>query len=321
MAFLNIFEIKQEAIRRLERNSNATRLIALHSGIPAIISLALTLISYLLSRQIEGTGGLGGMGLRSTLEAVQQFLQLGSTAFSVFWAMGIVQITLCWAQGREAGPSDLLAGFRHWGVVLRAALLKGCLFLGGAILAGQISSIVFSMTPWFEGADVMIEQILTDPNYIPPEGELMSVALRYMPFLIGALAIFLIPLFYRLRMMDYVIMTHPEAGAAFALRMSRVLMRRNCFKLLRLDLSFWWFYLLEVVTALVFYGDLVVQLAGIDLGVSGDLLLFVCCAAGLALQFGLYVWRQGRVVTTYALFYETLVARLEEQAARQQRDA
>jgi hypothetical protein len=49
-----------------------------------------------------------------------------------------------------------------------------------------------------------------------------------------------------------------------------------------------------------------------------EALLFVACAAGLALQFGLYVWRQGRVVTTYAVFYEKLVAQLEAQAAQQQ---
>lgn len=321
MDFPNILEIKQEATRRLEQDPNATRLVALYSGIPAIISLVLTLISYLLSRQIEGTGGLGGLGLRTVLEAAQQFLQLGSTAFSAFWAMGIVFIALTWARGQEAGASDLLAGFRHWGVVLRATLLKCIVFLGAAILAGQISSVIFSMTPWFEGMEVMIEQILTDPNYMPPEAELMAAAMRYLPFLIGALALFLVPMFYRMRMMDFVLMTHPEAGAVFAWRFSRLLMRRNCFKLVRLDFSFWWFYLLEAVTALVFYGDLIVELAGIDLGVSGDLLLFVSCAAGLALQFGLYVWRQGRVVTTYAVFYEKLVAQLEAQAAQQQSEA
>lgn len=306
MAFPNISEVKQAAAQRVSQVSNARRLISIHTAVPAALSLVLTALSFFLSLQIDDTGGLGGLGARSMLEALQNMLQILSVVFSVFWGAGLVSTVLCWSRGDRVEDRDLLAGFRHWGPVLRSALLKILIYLGAIILANQLSSIIFSMTPLSAGMLELAEKMNANPGFMPSDTELLDAALSYLPFLALALAVVVIPVYYRLRMMDFALMEAPEKGAFFALRMSVFMTRRNCLKLFRLDLSFWWFYLLELGTAVIYYADLVLSLAGVQTGISSEVLLFVSCTVGLLLQCALYIWRQDQVSTTYAMVYRQL---------------
>ena len=50
------------------------KLILLHTGVTIAVSLIGTILNFVLSKQIENTGGLGGMGLRSMLSTVQSVL-------------------------------------------------------------------------------------------------------------------------------------------------------------------------------------------------------------------------------------------------------
>ena len=306
MAFPNISEVKQVAAQRVSQVSNARRLISIHTAVPALLSLALTALSFFLSLQIDDTGGLGGLGVRSMLEALQNMLQILSLVFSVFWGMGFVSTVLRWSQGDQVEDRDLLAGFRHWGPVLRSALLKILIYLGAVILANQLSSIIFSMTPLSAGMLELAEKMNANPGFMPSDTELVDAALSYLPFLALALAVVVIPVYYRLRMMDFALLDEPEKGAFFALRMSVFMTRRNCLKLFKLDLSFWWFYLLELGAAVIYYADLVLTLAGVQTGISSEVLLFVSCTVGLLLQCALYIWRQNQVSTTYAMVYQQL---------------
>lgn len=306
MAFPNISEVKQAAAQRVSQVSNARRLISIHTAVPALLSLVLTALSFFLSMQIDDTGGLGGLGARSMLEALQNMLQILSLVFSVFWGVGLVSTVLRWSRGDRVEDRDLLAGFRHWGPVLRSALLKILIYLGAIILANQLSSIIFSMTPLSAGMLELAEKMNANPGFMPSDTELVDAALSYLPFLALALAVVVIPVYYRLRMMDFALLDEPEKGAFFALRMSVFMTRRNCLKLFKLDLSFWWFYLLELITAAVYYADLVLSLAGVQTAISSEVMLFVSCTVGLLLQCALYIWRQNQVSTTYAMVYRQL---------------
>ncbi len=315
MVFPEISDVKRAAAQRVRQMPNATRLVAVFVGLPALLSLVLTVLSYMLNQQIAGTGGLDGLGVRSFLETAQSMLQILSTGFSLFWGFGYVAVTLRWARGESAGGTELLTGFRCFGPVVRSTILKGVIYFAVVLLASQVSSFVFAMTPLSKNMTQLMEQMLKDPSFVPAEEQLLNATLAYLPFLAIALAAALIPVSYRLRMMDYVLMDEPKLGAFYALRMSLSMTRHNCIKLLRLDVSFWWFYLLELVTSLVYYGDLMVQLSGMDTGLSAEAMLFIACAAGLALQAGLYIWRRNRVATAYAMVYESLKPRLEDDPA------
>lgn len=304
MAFPEIRSIKSTAYQQLSSVSNATRLMLLHAGIPAAISLVLTFISYLLSLQIEDTGGLGGLGQRSLLESAQSMLQVISVIFSLFWAYGMHRIALCWSRGEQARDSDLLAGVHHVGPVLRTGVLQFALYVAVVLLAFQLSTLVFSMTPLAAELTALAQQLVDDPNFMPTEAQVLDAMKPYLPFLLAFLLILVVPVFYRLRMMEFALMDAPEKGALHAWRMSIWMMRGKCWKLFQLDLQFWWFYLLEVLVACLFYGDWALQLLGVDFGLSADLLFFVACILGLAAQMALYVWRKNHVMTAYALVYQ-----------------
>ena len=306
MVFPQILKVKQAAWDRVQQQTNSRQLILLHVGIPGIISLVLTGLSYYLSLQIADTGGLGGMGLRSMLGAMQNMLQVLSMVFSIFWGIGLTAIALRWSQHQTAYKNDLLIGFRFFGPVLRTTLLKGVIYFSTAFLGFQLASMIFSMTPLAESTMEIINQMTNDATYIPSDEALMQAMTSFLPFLVIVMAVLMIPVFYRLRMTDYVLMDHPKNGAFFAVRASIFLTRRNCFKLFKLDLSFWWFYLLEVLVAAIYYGDLLLQMANINTGLSSEILMFIACVIGLGLQVALYTWRQCQVSTTYAMVYESL---------------
>ena len=312
MAFPEFHAVKPTAYGLVERSSNARRLIFLHAGIPAALSLVLTFLSYLLAKQVEDTGGLGGLGLRSFLESAQSMLHLLNMIFSLFWTYGIYRIVMNWSRGQRAWDSDLLAGFRHIGPILRTALLKILLYSGVVILALQLASILFSITPLGADLTALAQQLLEDPDFMPTEEQILEVTRVFMPFLVVVLLVLFVPLFYRLRMADFVVMDAPEKGAVYALRFSAKLMRGNCWKLLKFDLGFWWFYLLEVLAGCLFYGDWILEWLGIDLGLSADILFFLACIVGLVAQTALYVWRKNQIMTAYALVYRELLPQPEE---------
>lgn len=306
MAFPDIQSAKRTAAQHVAEAPNARRLILIHAGIPLALALVLTFLNYLLSRQIADTGGLGGLGMRSVLETLQSMLQIVSSVFSIFWASGYVRVLLLWTRGKRTYDGDLLEGFRRWGAVLRSALLQAVIYLAVSILAIQISSFVFAATPLAKGMTQLVEQMLQDPSYMPTDAQLLDAVRPYLPFLLVTLAVFVLPVAYRLRLMDFALMDAPEKGAFHALQMSLFATRRNCLKLVKLDFSFWWYYLLELVIGLVYYGDVLLELMGVDVGLSSEVLLFAACIIGLLLQLGLYVWRRNQVMTTYALVYENL---------------
>ena len=314
MAFPDLRSVKQTAYRQAAQMPNARRLILLYAGVPAAVSLVLTFLSYLLSLQIRDTGGLGGLGQRSWLESAQSMLQVLSIIFSLFWAYGLHRIALRWSAGERAWDTDLLAGFHHFGPVLRAALLQVLVYFAMTFVALQISTLVFSMTPLATPMVELTQLLMEDPAFLPTEAQLLDAMVPFFPFLLVSLAVLVIPLFYRLRMMEFVLMDQPQNGALYAYRVSRYLMRGNCWRLFKLDLQFWWFYLLEVLAACLFYSDWAMQLMGIDLGLSPDVMFFAACVLGLAAQAALYVWRKGQIVTAYALVYRELMPK--EQAGQ-----
>ena len=306
MDFPNFYELRAAAGESVARDPSAKKLIAIHSGIPALISLALTALSYLLSLQISDTGGLGGLGTRSMLESLQMMLQVGNIAFTLFWSMSYVGIVTRWARGEQARTADLWEGFRQFGPVLRAGLLKGAVYFTVCFVAVQVSSIVYAASPVIEKYAVMFESMAADLSYMPSEEEMLAFLISYLPFLGIVMLLLCIPVVYRLRLMDFALMDQPKMGAFAAMRTSIVLTRHNCLNLFKLDLRFWWFYLLELAVACLYYGDWILTLAGVDLGLSPELLLFAACVVGLACQLALYIWRKNQVFTAYAMVYQKL---------------
>ena len=287
------------------------KLILLHSAAALALSLLLTVVDYLLEYAIADTGGLGGLGTRSVLSTLQSCLMLSQLVLLPFWQVGYTYVTLKFARKEEAMPADLCHGFRLFLPVLRLLLLQGMLYLGIGFVASQIGAFLFMLTPW---AAPMMEATM-DMMYGGGSIEDMNYAMEQMmaagavPLTICYCLVFAalsIPFFYRLRMAQLILLDEPEKGALYAMRSSWRMTKGSASALLKLDLSFWWFYLLELLITAICYADKLLALLGIALPVDATFAFFATFVLYLLAQLALYWWRKNEVDTTYAVFYNAL---------------
>lgn len=303
--------LKRLAAERLEGSVQARKIVLIWAGVSALVSLVVSLISFLLDGQIEGTGGLAGIGLRSFLSTAQALLSLANMALMPFWSLGYTACVLRFSQGASCQPRHLLEGLRRFGPAFRMMLLRTLLYVGIALLAGNIASFFFSLSP----ASLRMYELLVLHEEAFAAGTLSDAAamelLRAMvPMLIGGALLCLaalIPVSYRLRLAEFRLMDEPRCRARVSLLESNRLMRGNGLALFRLDLSFWWYILAEFLAAGLCYGDILLTALGIPLPMGSDLAFFLFYVLGLGAQVALLCCKGNYVQTTYALFYRTLV--------------
>ncbi|MBE6917754.1 MAG: DUF975 family protein [Ruminococcaceae bacterium] len=311
MTVPNYHELRQSARRSLDAARNPKKIILIHTGIVVLVSLALMLADYLLEQQIGTTGGLSGMGMRSVLETVRSVLQMAQSMVLPFWQMGYLYYTLKLAQGEDVGTAGLTEGFRRFASVLRLKLLMALILFLVMMASSYLASAIFMFTPF---SDPLIEALAPmmdgtmDPEAMLEAYEALplSAVLPMMIIFIVCMIALVIPVYYRFRMADLWLMDHPESGARTALFASRKMMRGNCMAVFKIDLHFWWFFVLDLLVTFLCYGDMMLTSLGITLPISADLAFYLFFVLYLVAQLGLYYWRQNEVSVTYAHLYEAL---------------
>jgi uncharacterized membrane protein len=187
-----------------------------------------------------------------------------------------------------------------------------------------LGSLLFSATPLSNGLVETITAINEDPSLANLTGEELMALLQarisigdlitlYLLCAAGAL-IMVVPLFYKYRLSDYVLLTEDTPRALASLYESSRLMRGNRMRLFRLDLHLWWYFLLAFMAAFVSYGDLLFPLFGITLPFYPSIATTVFALCSALLQFLLYYFFRGQVETTYACVYEVLNSDKKEDA-------
>lgn len=310
MDIRNRHGLKMAAADALTCAPNHKKLVLLWAGVSSALPFLACVISFALDHQIAGTGGLSGIGLRSVLTTVQSLLSLVTSTLLPFWALGYTAAVLRFSRKEPVGYPTLLEGFRRFGPALRLMLLEILIYAAVCFACVQIGSTVLSFTPLAEP----VYQILNNSqdallSGVIDESILQSVTDAMIPILLicGVLCIIvLIPVTYRLRLADLCIVDTPGCGALQAIRESSRLMRRNSMSLFRLDLSFWWFYLLQSLLGILSYGDVILPLLGISFTFNADIAFFLFYIAALLAQLLLLYFFSNKVQTTYALFYNTL---------------
>ena len=288
------------------------KLILINSGAALGLALLVSLLQYVLQLQIDTTSGLSGLGMRSVLSTAQAFLQTGSMILLPFWEIGLLRALLCVARGQDNAPATLLEGFRRFGPVLRLQILRLVLCFAVAMLSSNISVIIFTLTPFsFKLMEAMLPMLetVTDPMALleqVPEEVLMDSALPlFIIFGIIFLALY-IPVFYRIRLADFAIMDAPKTGAFKAMGISLRATKRNCMYLFRLDLSYWWYYLLELLAVLLCYSYDILLLCGVSLPISYEFGFFGSYLLYIAVTLALALLAKAKVQTTYAVAYDIL---------------
>ena len=302
--------LKQAARDDLARCScDPRKLVLIHSGAAVALSVLVTLINYLLNLRIDQASGLSGLDTVANLSAVSSFLSYAGMLIMPFWEAGFLFTTLCIVRRQAVAPASLLEGFRRFGPVLRYTLLMGLLQAGIGILTFMLSMNLFMLTPLSNG---MVElannlpqgSILADGTAVLTPELQAQAAVAALPLIIlfgiafiGAI----LYVSYHLRLGMLILFDRPGTGAMAAMRGSRIQMRGHKKELLKLDLTFWWYYAAQVVITLLANVPYILSIFGQQLSFAAAGFLFL--GISLVGQLALAYFARYRVDTTYAEFY------------------
>ncbi|MBE6933460.1 MAG: DUF975 family protein [Ruminococcaceae bacterium] len=305
--------LRGDADRSLARCSTPWRVVVFHTAVTLLVSLLLVVADYFLDRQISNTGGLSGISTRSMLMTVQAILRLTQLFFLPFWQIGYVYYAVQVARGNASGFSDLREGFRRFGPVLRLNLLLSALAVILMFLCAQLSSILFVFVTPFAASLIESEELLAGGAMDEAAMEAALAAFTEKAALPLAIlfVLCLLPgiffLFCRYRLAELWLMDHLEGGAFAAMRGSRMAMRGNWKTMLKIDLRFWWFYLLAFLISILGNGDFILESIGIEMTPDAFTVYLLFFALYLFLLLVLYGWRRNEVAVTYAHAYLNLL--------------
>lgn len=303
-------QIKKEADLRIATTpGNHKKLIAIYSAVALGAGFLCQIIDFITNLMMENTGGLSGLGARAILGTVNSLFPLAVNLLLPLWMLGLMSAALRLCRQERVDANHLKSGFSRWGVLLRLSLLEGLLLFGVAYLTMQVSTILFSVTnlsysameflsPY--AADLtLLETAMEDPAFVADLFKTMAPMLILWAVLLLAV---MIPLLYSLRLSYYRIVDIERPGALRAMGESRKMMKGNKWQLFKLDLSFWWYYLLQVLLALLL--EVPVFLA--NSLVSFDAAMLIAAALQALGSFYLQYRFLLKMEVSYALFYDTL---------------
>ena len=302
--------LKESARQSLARAYyDPKKLILIHTGVTIAASLLATVLNFVLTKQIETTGGLSGIGMRSVLSTFQSVLELLVLVIVPFWEVGYCFASLNIFRGKEAAPKSLLEGFRRFWPLLKAYLLQGFVYLGVGIVSYFLSFQIYLFTPLSNSMYELVSSLdmsSMENALVLDEATQLALMDAYAPLMLIFLAVFLLMVLfvsYRFRMVNYLLLDHPGMGAREALRMSRYQMRGHKRSLFKLDLSFLWFYILQVLATVIAYGDYLISVFKLPVNISAEVSFFLFLILSLAFQGFLYYRCRNQVSVTYAAFY------------------
>ncbi len=314
MDIRNIKQLKTFARERLSQTPAEKKIVMLYAGIALGLSALVMLLQFLLDLQINQSGGLGNMGLRSILSAVQTMLPFAQMGVSMCLGLGYLAAMLRIARGQYVSPKTLRLGFDRFWPLLRLTLLEGLLYSGVALVSLYLATAIFLITPLSDPVMELlmpfVSQMTVNTTSLMLDeviyGQLMAAMWKVFLIWGVTLCILSVPLMFRYRMAQYVLIDRPALGALAALRESRKMMRRNCLNLLRLDLGLWWYYAAVMAISVIGYGDQLLPLLGVELPWSAAGSYYLFYGLYLLLQFGLCFALRNRVEVSYALAYDAI---------------
>jgi len=315
MNTINAKTFISEAGKRLE-GKNARSLALLHTGVTVGVALVVTLLQYVLAMGIGNTSGLSGMGTQSVLQTLQTVLDTANMVLAPFWNLGFLYAAMLWARDQYARKADLLTGFYRIGPCISLMVIRSLLVIAVTVICLNITSTVFLLTPaGQEMEELMLSLGSMDAYYSYMTNlshqELMAMVAKTTPFMIlGCVlsAALLIPVLYRFRLAEYVILNQKGVRAMPAMIVSAHLMRRRCWQVFKLDLRLWWYYGLKVLCTLLCYLEILLPAMGISLPIGGDAAYFATFILYLVALLAVETAFRPLVETTYAGVYEAFMA-------------
>lgn len=306
--------LKVKAANRLESGKDPQRVALVYAAIVAGSSLLVNGVKFLLQNGISQTGGIQNIGTRSMLSTLDTVLPLVQMLVLMCLGLGYTAAMLRLARRQYASEKAMKAGFERFWVLLRTRLLLVLIYFAIAFGLSYVALAIFMLTPLSSRLTDLVLPLTVAGTFTPEallsdDALLFSVYEALMPmmliyFLLLVPAIWAVS--YRYRLVDYFLIDRPQLGAFGVLRESRQKMKGSIKSMFKLDLSYWWYYLLRAVSASLVYADVFLAVLGIQLPLSGTVQYFAALILYLGSDFALNYFLLNRVETTYALFYDTL---------------
>lgn len=314
MDICNTSEIKAAALRRLTDAGQAKRIAAIYAGVTLGLSALVTILGLVLEAMMSGATGLGGMGRRTILSSVQSMLPWVVGLITMCVELGYQAAMLRVARGQYASPQTLRLGFDRFWVLLRCILLEGVILFAIAFGGIYIATMLFMLTPFSGRVMEVLSPVLEDVTLLSPEmvldealyDQLMQAMIPAFVMCAIVVAAAAIPVLYRLRMARFVIIDKPGIGALAALRESRKMMKGNCLRLAKLDISLWPYYIGCVFASLLCYGDVLLPMMGARFPWSDTVSYYLFFALYLAVQFAVYYFLRNQAEVAYSIAYDSI---------------
>ena len=304
--------IRAAALESLATQPNHRKVSLVYAGFSALLSLAVTVITFILGQKIDNMTGLANMGNRAVFSTIRSTLPVAQLIFLIGWEMGYLMCAVRYARRRYVEPMDLKNGFSRFWLIIRAKVLMGFIYIGIALVSMYVSMFIFMslpissafleiMLPLAESVSVLNPTILIDQATANA-----LIAAGWPSWVIFAVVFPLVslPTYYGFRMVSFCIADSGSKGALMAMRESKAMMKGHKWELFKLDLSFWWFFLLEGAISVLGYLDLILPSVGIPLPWSGTVSYFAFYIAAMAGQVALYWACLNRVTVSRAVFYD-----------------
>ena len=294
-----------------ENSGDPRKTVAIYIAITSIATLLVDILQTVLAGKISQTGGLSNMGTRTILSTAITVLPLVQAFLMLVIHLGYQKATMKMARRQKVTPATLKEGLPALARLIRVALLMGGLYLILAFFAMYAASFLFTLTPLSNAFYDVVMPLLSEGGDIytllaSDPVLLAQVAGAMLPvFPIFALIFVLVaaPFYYGYRMVNYCLLEERRMGARRAMRESSRMMKGHRLSLLKMDLSFWWYYLAQGLITSLLYLDVLLPMVGVTLPWSEMVGYYVFLVLYLLLSAVLCYFCMNRVETTYAAVY------------------
>jgi len=314
MNIRNYKELKRFALERLENAPGNRPISLIYAAVIIGMSVLMALADHLLGLQIDQSGGLRNMGIRTVLSTLQTMLPMVQSAVFMCLDLGYVAAMLRIARGQYTSPNTLRLGFARFWVMLRFSILESLILIGMGTVSCYFGMLLFLMTPLADPVEEMVLPLISQTSLLQssiviPDAlydQLMEAMLPGMILCGIFYAAIALPVLYRLRMTAYVIIDRPGIGAMAAMAQSKIMMRGNRLSLFKMDLSFWWFFLARIAASVICYGDRILPALGVKLPFSEDVGFFLFYGIYWVLEFLIIYFLRARMDVAYGLAYDAV---------------
>lgn len=314
--------IKQAAAGRLKDSQGCQKVLLVFCGILLALCLVLTGGNYILDDMMASAGGLGGLGKRTMISSFQKLLPILNLVAMVILELGLWNAMLRVARGQYVSPNSLRMGLDRFFPWLRCILLQAVLYVLVGLGLMNIAAIIFFATPLSGEAielAVPLAMKYTDPVELMEvmmndDALLLSMFDAVIPLyiiLIVLIVLVFVPIAYRLRLANLIILDQPTCGGLRALIESFRLTKGNWKHFVKLDLSFWWYYLLLGLSMALSYLDIILALLGKPLPMGATAGALLTYALYLASQVAIFYFLRPQVHVSTAVLYDRLLPKKE----------